>query len=256
MEPNQNMENNNPFVGAPVSEQAITEQVTETQMGPASMEPAALPEKKKSNGILIGLILCLVLAAGGIGFGVFAMMDGNAQKESLNKQISELKKTNNDLMDKLNNTTVVDDDTIIDVNTDSNVNTEDYIYVGEWGLKIKKPEGLKRVSYSLRQSSAVDGGLFLFVWGNIDDRLPDFADPSSNTNPLGVISRLPISSLGGEDCHSGTFELVFSDGDYNYCYSHPQGISAPEDSEMYGSEKTTVELIQGMLETKDNYSAI
>lgn len=145
MEPNQNMENNNPFVGAPVSEQVVTEQVTEAQMGPAPMEPAALPEKKKSNGMLIGLILCLVLAAGGIGFGVFAMMDGNSRAENLNKQISELKSTNNDLMDKLSEASKDDGDTIINVDTDTDVDTEDYIYVGEWGLKIKKPENWRNL---------------------------------------------------------------------------------------------------------------
>ncbi len=55
---------------------------------------------KKSNGMLIGLILCLILAIGGIGFGVWAMMDGNQQKEQLNQQISTLKKQNSELMDK------------------------------------------------------------------------------------------------------------------------------------------------------------
>ena len=58
-------------------------------------------EKKSSKGMLYGLILCLILAVGGIGFGVWAMMDGNTQKEQLNTQISSLKKQNNELSEKI-----------------------------------------------------------------------------------------------------------------------------------------------------------
>ena len=53
---------------------------------------------KKSHGMLYGMILLVILAAGGIGFGVWAMMDGNQQKEQLNTQISTLKSQINELM--------------------------------------------------------------------------------------------------------------------------------------------------------------
>ena len=52
--------------------------------------------------MLLGLILCLILAAGGIGFGVWTMMDGNTQKENLNKQIADLKAQNPDIPDLRN----------------------------------------------------------------------------------------------------------------------------------------------------------
>ena len=38
---------------------------------------AVKPRAKKSHGLVLGLILCLILAAGGIGFGVFEMMESN-----------------------------------------------------------------------------------------------------------------------------------------------------------------------------------
>ena len=56
---------------------------------------------KKSNGMLIGLVLCLILAIGGIGFGVWAMMDGNTKRENYDKQIADLKKQNSELLGKI-----------------------------------------------------------------------------------------------------------------------------------------------------------
>ncbi len=47
-------------------------------------------ERKGGNGMLLGLILCLILAVGGIGFGIWAMMDGNSQINSLKQSNSEL----------------------------------------------------------------------------------------------------------------------------------------------------------------------
>ena len=56
---------------------------------------------KKSNGMILGMILLALIAAGGIGFGVWAMMDGNSQKETLNSQISTLQEENNELQEKV-----------------------------------------------------------------------------------------------------------------------------------------------------------
>ena len=45
---------------------------------------------KKSKGMIIGMVVLALLATGGIGFGVWTMMDGNSQKEQLNGKISDL----------------------------------------------------------------------------------------------------------------------------------------------------------------------
>ena len=46
---------------------------------------------KKRKGMIIGMICLAILAAGGIGFGVWAYMDGNSRVEALNSQINTLK---------------------------------------------------------------------------------------------------------------------------------------------------------------------
>lgn len=141
------------------AEQVVAEQVTVAQVEPAApaepvtpVEPVAPGSmvaepktSKKGHGMAIGLIFCLLLAAGGVGLGVWAWMDGNTQKDALNSQIAELKKQNNELRDKLSSKSDAEEDVTVDVETDSDVDTTGYIYVGEYGIKIKKPENWRGV---------------------------------------------------------------------------------------------------------------
>ena len=62
----------------------------------------------KKTGWILAIVFLLIVAAGGVGFGVWAMMDGNVQKDALNEQISALKQQNNELQNKLDGGTVVD----------------------------------------------------------------------------------------------------------------------------------------------------
>ena len=66
-----------------------------------NMMARGVSEKKSGKGMLYGMILLGILAVGGIGFGIWTMMDSNSQKEALNSQISTLKKQNNELSDKI-----------------------------------------------------------------------------------------------------------------------------------------------------------
>ena len=60
-------------------------------------------EKKKGKGMFYSMILLAILAIVGIGFGVWAMMDGNQQKETLNAQNGALKKQISDLQNEIAN---------------------------------------------------------------------------------------------------------------------------------------------------------
>ena len=70
---------------------------------PVSNSDIVFRDKPKINkGVIVGMVCLVLLAVGGIGFGVWAMMDGNAQKEQLNSQIDTLKQQNSELQDKAN----------------------------------------------------------------------------------------------------------------------------------------------------------
>lgn len=100
---------NNPVVTAVEESVAIAE-------SPVVSEPVApvVPEapradtlvfagkpKKKGAGMVLGMILLALLAAGGIGFGVWAMMDKNTETDKLNSQITTLRKQNVELQDQI-----------------------------------------------------------------------------------------------------------------------------------------------------------
>lgn len=102
---------------------------------------------KKKTGVILGMILLFLLAACGIGFGIFAWIDGNAQRDNLNSQVNALKEQNSKLLEQLGEEgedmiidVGADTDTNTDADANSSVNTGDYIYIGELGIKIKKPE--------------------------------------------------------------------------------------------------------------------
>ncbi|MBO4813097.1 hypothetical protein J5491_03025 [Candidatus Saccharibacteria bacterium] len=90
---------------ASVANAPATPNLTKTEPKAKEPEPnimaQGLSKNKSGKGMLYGLIFCLILAVGGIGFGVWTMMDGNTQKEQLNTQISSLKSQNNELSERI-----------------------------------------------------------------------------------------------------------------------------------------------------------
>ena len=66
---------------------------------------------KKSKGMMFGMILFAILAAGGIGFGAWAMMDGNAKLASKDEEITTLKSQISELNDKLAEQTTSEEET-------------------------------------------------------------------------------------------------------------------------------------------------
>ncbi|MDO4747513.1 MAG: hypothetical protein Q4A70_04240 [Candidatus Saccharibacteria bacterium] len=122
---------------------------TEINIGATSQAPQTAPinpsknKPKKNTGIILGVIFLILLAAGGAGFGTWAYLSGNQEKEQLNSRIEELKQQNDKLQEELDSTS-----TTIDNDSTEATNTEEYVYVGKWGVKFKIPDQLKRVKYS------------------------------------------------------------------------------------------------------------
>ena len=85
-------------VNTPVVDMSTPQASSPVEANPPVKDNAVFTNKpKKNKGMILGMVLLGFLAVGGIGFGVWAMMDGNAQKEQLNSQISVLKEQNDKL---------------------------------------------------------------------------------------------------------------------------------------------------------------
>ena len=132
MQPNNNVQN--PVPEGPKLETAVKE-VVEMENKPVAAEPVKndisfTDKPKKNNGMIYGMILLAILAIGGIGFGVWAMMDGNAQKDALNSQISALKAQNNELSNKVTEL----EDTISNLtSTNEGTNDGSNVTLPSWG---------------------------------------------------------------------------------------------------------------------------
>lgn len=104
MEPNQNINNtqNMAGVGTAPSMTGVTAAPSAPVASSQSGGGVVFQDKPKSGrAMLYGMIVLAILAIGGIGFGVWAMMDGNAQKDQLNSQVASLKQQNASLQKQI-----------------------------------------------------------------------------------------------------------------------------------------------------------
>lgn len=265
MEPNNNMRNDNMSEPRPVRAPGFANDsanggdtadvVTPVNGG---NDVVFQDKPKKSHGMLYGMILLAILAAGGIGFGVWAMLDGNSRAQKKDEQISQLQ---SQLAEK--SEVVVDDDTTVaedDVEGDSVAstsvaNTADYIYVGEWGIKIKIPEELKKVSYLVDYRVSEQNEEYLYINGVVGDteNIPSFLNTPTEEFWLGCLHRL----VQGEEpaLRASMGALVTTIDGYEYYYGHPQAVLSTneQDREL---ELKTVDSIRQMFTNVNNYSKI
>lgn len=218
---------------------------------------------KKNTGMILAMVLFLILAAGGIGFGVWAMMDGNSRVEKKDKEISDLQ---SQLAEKSG--TVVEDDTVVDDDGDGTTSenatdTSGYIYVGEWGLKIKKPT-TNIVDNKMQDGSiatvdyAVDGSR-LYVWGTVyreGDQAAMGDHMRTLENKIEVPYLIEIAKVH-DDCFGGEKIGELSDG--MLCYTEtPESvlIEAFNESVMEKYVKPTMSILKDTLANIDNYQKI
>ncbi len=204
---------------------------------------AAIPEKKSSKGGVIAAILFAVLAAGGIGFGVYTMLNSKTQEDKLNEQITTLRKQNAELMNQIAEGG--------DSSSDTTINTEDYIYVGEWGVKFKISDNLQYVSYSIDSfDNEWVSGTSLCVsaaTAGHDDNKPSFIKTNGGSHPysLGCLTKYTRA----ETEVIGIGEVTIGE----YYFEGPQDLIGDEADRDWEVESRSA--IRAMLST-DNMSAI
>lgn len=207
-------ENNVPNTATGPKIETALEEVVAMETKPVEQpaaQPVAQPPKddvvfnnkpKKSNVMLIGLILCLILAAGGIGFGVWAMMDKNAQEDRLNSQISAL---SNQLQEKNENNT--DDD----ITSDAAVNPV---------ISSQNPDEVNRVYFNTVGDSRIrlmiDGGVLTECAFESDTDHDSAWDVT--TCDLGTIDGeiYKAISFGGTQEYDPYVGLIMTDGTVKY----------------------------------------
>lgn len=121
----------------------------------------------------------------------------------------------------------------------------DYIYLTEWGIKIKIPATLQNISYTLDENYR-QHVCFTGYESNVTV-FPAFADIKLNPEGLGCLYRIKITE-GNQDENGVSFgEPVYTYGDYRYFYNHDDGRVFSETDAEKGLEATAVQLIKTML---------
>ena len=83
---------------------------------PVSNSDVVFRDKPKINkGVIVGMVCLALLAVGGISFGVWAMMDGNAKVTKKNEQIAELNSKLTEEKQSVSDEVAMEDDGTSDV---------------------------------------------------------------------------------------------------------------------------------------------
>lgn len=147
--------------------------------------------------------------------------------------------------------------------TEAPAASSEYIYIGEWGIKLKIPDELVKVSY-IYDGTDWQGVTSIRVTGlpkELDylpteaGEMPAFADLRSGISPvnlnldgLGVLSRVPKDEPGDKTACPDEYlgEVVHSDKNYCYLYSHPQAVFSTDELEQKHEAEAT-KLVQELL---------
>ena len=225
---------------------------------------AAMPTMdsgKQSNGkgLKIATAIACVVAVCGVGFGVYGMIQ-SSQKDS---QISDLKvqiKEDDGTITTIETPeieTTTDNGTTVTITDSPSLSADElfhYIYIAQWDVKIKLPVSLGGFSYRYYMmpgyTSLELAGTSCATQGQCQ-YAPEFADLSKTNFSLGTINRF----YKGTEPSVGGGEKVFTIGDYDYYYVHPQAVYSVDSGEVTW-EAESVNLIKDILTNVDNYSAI
>ena len=163
----------------------------------ASMTPAVEKGQRNGNGLKIATAIACVVAVCSIGFGIYGMMQ-SSQKDNqiagLNSEITQLKQS----IEELENT--IED---ADMNNDAPEHNKTNIVIDDWKLRVKIPESVSVVSYTLNDSSWLS-----IVASPVDDK--------QKTATVGLVKVDKIAVESGNAQHTSLEEAVFLDDDSAY----------------------------------------
>ena len=214
----------------------------------APIAPVAENNKQNgSSGLKIATIIACIVAVCGIGFGVYGVVQ-SSQKDN---QISVLKNQINSLNDELSLKNDSSSDTIKDSSSIVDSNSKDYIYIGEWGLKFKLPQGLHEVSYEIQNTHENDGPwysgvgtsmLYIEGWNSAEDAITYLSEASkSGSCNSATVIRSPKGQISGTSPD-------FTAGEYDFHFLGWQSpCSTPEETQ-------TGSLLRDAILNPDNYS--
>ncbi len=219
--------------------------------------PAATKPKSNSKGVfkhwytwvIIALSFCTVVSVIFAGFALSRYAGRQNQINELSKELEAQKALVAKYAAQVGQ--IVDDSSHAGYIDGKKVTTQDFIYIGEWGLRFYIPSELTQITYTYK-TDVVEGidGLpvsqteMLCVTGvpRSATRIPEYVSLGVEGAPLGCVTKQPDNNLGTDS----TAKSVYQDGTSYFIYHAPQGVKSvrEEDREW---EETAIKLIQDLL---------
>ena len=202
------------------------------------VKPEAVQAHKPSAiTIILGAVAIIAIIVSIISIASYA-----STNKQLEKTTSELK-TKNAIIEKVANDTGLAITTVEDVPEYAPVSG--YIYISEWGIKIKIPSEIHQLSYTIDQKYRPEI-CFNGLEASVTNIFPAFADIDRNPGGMGCLMRVANAEGNSNDAGYSFGELVYSYNDYNYFYRAPEKVFSTDEAEQ-GLEQTAVQIIKNML---------
>lgn len=195
--------------------------------------------RKSGAGGKIIVVLAFLLAIGGIGFGVYSMMQCSEKDNKIADLENQVKNASESAASSSSSSTDIEV-------------PKGYIYLNEWGLKVKIDSTIRplKVAYGIGS----DGEEYVSISAIFNEDFPEYKDIS--IYPQGrTIFRSKLEKM--EFTGMGEISPVYSDSDdYNYFVVGPTGVG-PENGisdELMGKLIKANDQLGENLNTTANYS--
>ena len=199
------------------------------EQDPTTTEPIInnnTPNNKK--GWIIATAIISIIAVCGIGFSIYSVVQ-SSQKDN---QISDLENQVDFLGDELSSANSKQNETTNYLTT-TNGDTKDYVYVGEWGLKIKIPEELFYLDYQISHVS--DISTLCLNGGSPDDK---------NYTATGGILNIEVMSIGCINKGTNAEKDFSINGDDFWYTSHQEDFESIYTQEVFDRNEKAIREMQ------------
>ncbi|MBO4855429.1 hypothetical protein J5500_03440 [Candidatus Saccharibacteria bacterium] len=233
--------------------------------------PESVKQKSGKGWMICSIILAILLIGGGVFAGMI-IMKGDRDTNRLSEVEQQLKEKDEkiaELEKKIDEGAISSDpegDQKSEEETESENNDDDddgatYIKFSAAGMKIKIPNTLKSVNYTVNSHKdiviwAVPAGFQYY---------PDFANPKKNTSGMAVVELSKKVSNKSQACNSsnvpdglictGTYVTDAAVKGYEILYESPHAVYSRDETSIKDESKAEQELIK-VLSDKNNYSAL